>query len=239
MKTIHKPYGIYEKYFKRLFDLLCSLLSIAVFWWLYLIVAILVKVKLGSPVLFMQDRPGKDEKIFRLYKFRTMIDARDEKGDFFPDEIRITSFGKMLRASSLDELPEVFNIIKGDMSIIGPRPQLVRDMVFMTKEQRRRHQVRPGLSGLAQINGRNAITWENKFLWDLKYIDKITFLGDMKIIFKTIEKVFKKADINREDTVSDMDFGYYLLHKGEVTKEEYDKRQEEAKKIIEKIQRNN
>lgn len=238
MKTIHKPYGIYEKYFKRLFDLLCGLLAIAVFWWLYIIVAIMIRVKLGSPVLFMQDRPGKDERIFKLYKFRTMTDARDEKGELFPDKVRLTSFGKMLRATSLDELPEVFNIIRGDMSIIGPRPQLVRDMVFMTKEQRRRHQVRPGLSGLAQVNGRNAITWENKFSWDLKYIEKITFWGDIRIILKTIEKVFQREDINREGTVSDMDFGYYLLHKGEVTKDEYEKKQEEAKKLIEKIQRN-
>lgn len=234
MKTIYKPYGPYEKYFKRPMDLLCSLFALIIFWWLYLIVAILVRVKLGNPILFTQDRPGKDEKIFKLYKFRTMTEARDEKGELLPDKIRLTSFGKMLRATSLDELPEVLNIIKGDMSIIGPRPQLVRDVVFMTKEQRRRHQVRPGLSGLAQVNGRNAITWENKLSWDLKYIDKITFLGDIKIIFKTIEKVFKRADINREGTVSDVDFGYYLFHKGEVTREEYDKKQGEARKLIEK-----
>lgn len=238
MKTIHKPYGPYEKYFKRFLDLLCCLLAMIVFWWLYLIVAILVRVKLGSPVLFTQYRPGKDEQIFKLYKFRTMTDSRDGKGELLPDKIRLTSFGKMLRAVSLDELPEVINIIKGDMSIIGPRPQLVRDMVFMTKEQRRRHQVRPGLSGLAQVNGRNTITWENKLSWDLKYIDRITFLEDIKIIFKTIEKVFKRTDINREGTVSDFDFGYYLLLNGEITREEYDKKQEEAKKLIDKIQRN-
>lgn len=239
MKTIHKPYGPYEKYFKRPLDLLFCLLTMIVFWWLYLIVAILVKVKIGSPVLFTQDRPGKDERIFKLYKFRTMTFAKDEKGELCPDKIRLTPFGKTLRATSLDELPEILNIIKGDMSFIGPRPQLVRDMVFMTKEQRRRHQVRPGLSGLAQVNGRNTIAWEDKLLWDLKYIDKITFMGDIKIIFKTLEKVFKREDINREGTVSDMDLGYYLLHKGEVAREEYDKKQEEAKRLIERIQRNN
>lgn len=238
MKTIHKPYGLYEKYFKRPLDLLGGLFMIGVFWWLYLLVAILIRVKLGSPVLFAQSRPGKDEKIFKLYKFRTMTDARDEKGELLPDKIRITPFGKFLRDISMDELPEVLNIIKGDMSFIGPRPQLVRDMVFMTEEERRRHQVRPGLSGLAQVNGRNTITWEKKLSWDLKYIDKITFLGDIKIIFMTIEKVFKRVDINREGTVSDIDFGYYLLLKGEVSREEYKTKQEEAKKIIENMQRN-
>ena len=158
---MHKQ-GIYEKYFKRLIDIFCSLAAIIVFCWLYAIVAILVRVKLGSQVLFKQPRPGKDEKIFNMYKFRTMTDERDENGNLLPDEVRLTKFGKALRATSLDELPEAFNILKGDMSVIGPRPQLVRDMVFMTDEQRKRHCVRPGLSGLAQVNGRNDIDWEDK-----------------------------------------------------------------------------
>ena len=154
--------GIYEKYIKRLLDIFCSVMAFTCFGWLYLIVAIFVKVKLGSPVLFTQPRPGKDEKIFKLYKFRTMTDERDENGELLEDEARLTEFGKWLRSTSLDELPEAFNILKGDMSVIGPRPQLIRDMVFMTKTQRRRHSVRPGLSGLAQVNGRNDIDWEEK-----------------------------------------------------------------------------
>lgn len=230
-KIPHKP-GIYEKYIKRPFDVICGILALAVFWWLYLIIAVLVRVKLGSPVLFAQDRPGKDEKIFKLYKFRTMTDQRDENGELLPDEVRLTPFGKKLRETSLDELPEVFNILKGDMSVVGPRPQLVRDMVFMTDEQKKRHTVRPGLSGLAQVNGRNVITWEDKLSWDLKYREKITFFGDVRIIFETIGKVFKRVDINREGTVSDMDFGDYLLQKGVVGNEEYDKKQAEAKKLL-------
>ena len=154
---------VYERYIKRVLDLIWAILAIVVFWWLYIIIAILVKIKLGSPVIFKQQRPGLNEKVFSLYKFRTMTDERDENGNLMPDEVRLTKFGKWLRSTSLDELPEVFNIINGDMSVIGPRPQLVRDMVFMTEEQRERHSVRPGLSGLAQVNGRNSISWENKF----------------------------------------------------------------------------
>ena len=232
MEMEHKPYGLYEKFFKRPIDFMCGVAALIVFCWLYVIIAVMVRIKLGKPVLFTQDRPGKDERIFKLYKFRTMTDERDENGELLPDEVRLTKFGKWLRSTSLDELPEAFNILKGDMSIIGPRPQLVRDMVFMTDEQRKRHTVRPGLSGLAQVNGRNVLTWEDKFSWDLKYIEKITFLGDVKIIFETICKVFKRVDINREGTVSDMDFGDYLLQKGVVSKEEYDKKQDEAKKLL-------
>ena len=179
METKHKPYGPYEKYFKRPLDLFCGLAAVIVFWWLYVILAILVRIKLGSPVLFTQERPGKDEKIFKLYKFRTMTDARDENGQLLPDEVRLTKFGKMLRATSLDELPEAFNIIRGDMSVIGPRP---------------RHDVRPGLSGLAQVNGRNAITWEEKFRYDVAYTKKITFIGDLKIIFQTVGKAFFRKE---------------------------------------------
>ena len=222
----------YEAYVKRILDICCAVAAIAVFWWLYLIIAILVKIKLGSPIIFKQQRPGLNEKVFSLYKFRTMTDERDSEGNLLPDEIRLTKFGKWLRSTSLDELPETFNILNGSMSLIGPRPQLVRDMMFMAPEQRKRHQVRPGLSGLAQVNGRNVITWEDKLNWDLKYIERITFFGDMKIILQTIGKVVKRADINREGTASDMDFGDYLLCKGLVEREEYEMKQAEAKELL-------
>lgn len=194
MKNIHKPYGPYEKYFKRPFDLVCAILALLVFWWLYLIVAVLVRVKLGSPVVFTQERPGKDEKIFKLYKFRTMTDERDENGELLPDEVRLTKFGKALRASSLDELPEVFNIIKGHMSIVGPRPLLTEYLPYYSDDEQHRHDVRPGLSGLAQVHGRNSVTWEEKFAWDLKYVEKITLFGDLKIIFDTVKKAFIKVE---------------------------------------------
>lgn len=223
---------MYEKYFKRVVDILCVLAALIVFGWLYILVAVLVRVNLGSPVLFCQPRPGKDEKIFKLYKFRTMTNERDENGQLLPDEVRLTKFGKFLRSTSLDELPEAFNILKGDMSVIGPRPQLVRDMVFMTPEQRKRHTVRPGLSGLAQVRGRNAISWEGKLATDLEYIENITFWGDVKIIFQTVIKAVKRSDTVREGTVSDMDFGDYLLKKGEVTEEIYTERQKEAKDLL-------
>lgn len=194
METKHKPYGPYEKYFKRPLDLFCGLAAVIVFWWLYLILAILVRVKLGSPVLFTQERPGKDEKIFKMYKFRSMTDARDENGELLPDEIRLTKFGKLLRATSLDELPEAFNIIKGDMSLIGPRPLLVEYLPRYNEVQKHRHDVRPGLSGLAQVNGRNAISWEEKFRYDVEYTKRITFLGDLKIILQTVGKVFVRRE---------------------------------------------
>ena len=174
---------MYRKYIKRIVDILCALAAIIVFSWLYIIVAILVRVKLGSPVLFKQKRPGLNGKIFTLYKFRTMTDEKDENGKLLPDDIRLTKFGKLLRNTSLDELPEAFNILKGDMSVIGPRPQLVRDMVFFSDEQMMRQSVKPGLSGLAQIKGRNGITWEEKINYDLEYIKNITYLNDCKIIF--------------------------------------------------------
>ena len=197
---LERKCGFYELYIKRLMDIVCSLAAIIVFSWLYIIVAVLVRVKLGSPVLFKQPRPGKidpktgREKIFYMYKFRSMSDERDAEGNLLPDEIRLGKFGKALRATSLDELPEAFNILKGDMSIIGPRPQLVLDMVFMTDEQRMRHTAKPGLSGLAQVNGRNDISWEEKLNWDLKYIEKVSFFGDVKIIFQTVMKAFVKQD---------------------------------------------
>lgn len=224
---------LYENHLKRGFDVFCSLMAIICFGWLYIIVAVLVKIKLGSPVIFKQPRPGKDGKIFNMYKFRTMTDEKDEEGNLLPDEVRLTSFGKKLRATSLDELPEAFNILKGDMSIIGPRPQLVRDMVFMTEEQKKRHAVRPGLSGLAQIKGRNDIDWEDKLNWDLKYIKKITFLGDLRIIFETVIKAFVKQEgITDGDMATAEDYGDYLLHNGKVSQKEYDEKQEEAKRLL-------
>lgn len=207
-KIKHKPYGPYEKYIKRPLDLMCSLIAIIVFSWLYLIIAILVRVKLGSPVIFTQDRPGKDEKIFKLYKFRTMTDAKDENGNLLPDSERLTKFGKMLRATSLDELPEAFNIAKGDMSLIGPRPLLVQYLPLYSEKQRHRHDVRPGLSGYAQVNGRNSITWTHKFEFDCEYVNKITFLGDMKIVVQTVGKAFIKQEgisSKTSDTMEDFD----------------------------------
>lgn len=203
----HKPYGPYEKYFKRPIDIICGLATIIVFSWLYIIVAVLVRVKIGSPVIFTQERPGKDEKIFKLYKFRTMTDARDENGDLLPDEVRLTKFGKRLRATSLDELPEAFNIIKGDMSVIGPRPLLVRYLPRYSEEQHRRHEVRPGLSGYAQVHGRNTVSWEDKFKMDVKYVDHITFLGDLKIIWDSVMVAFVKRDgISSETSITMEEF---------------------------------
>lgn len=233
---MERKQGIYERYVKRILDIVCALAALIVFCWLYAILAILVRIKLGSPVLFTQPRPGKDEKIFKLYKFRSMTDARDENGNLLPDEVRLTSFGKALRATSLDELPEAINILRGDMSVIGPRPQLVRDMVFMTPEQRLRHTVRPGLSGLAQTRGRNAISWDGKLATDLEYIQHVTFLGDLKIIFDTVKQVFfgekglEDSDIDEVDLTDD--FGDYLLKQGRVTKEEYERKQAEARALL-------
>ena len=230
--------GFYEKYIKRGMDVICATAAIVCFSPLYLGVAALVKLKLGSPVLFTQDRPGligKDgkETIFKMYKFRTMTDERDEEGNLLPDEVRLTKFGKWLRSTSLDELPEAFNILNGTMSVIGPRPQLVRDMVFMTPEQRMRHTAKPGLSGLAQVNGRNAISWEDKLKWDQKYIKKVSLFRDIKIIFKTVEKAFVKQEgITEEDMATAEDMGDYLLRTGKIEEEEYREKQTEAKMII-------
>lgn len=223
----------YQRYGKRAIDLCLSLILLIIFWWVLAIVALLVRFKLGSPVLFRQPRPGKDEKIFNLYKFRSMTDERDENGNLLPDEMRLTKFGKALRATSLDELPEVFNIVLGEMAIIGPRPQLVRDMVFMTPEQRRRHCVRPGLSGLAQVNGRNAIAWDDKLAYDLDYIEHITFAGDVAIFFKTLAKAFVKQEgITEDGMATAADYGDYLLAMKRVTREKYDDLQAQAKKLL-------
>ena len=229
--------GIYEKYIKRPLDIFCALIALIVFGWLYIIIAVLVRIKLGSPVIFKQPRPGKDEKIFNLYKFRSMTDECDADGNLLPDVVRLTKFGKALRGSSLDELPEAFNILKGDMSVIGPRPQLVKDMVFMTPEQRKRHTIRPGRSGLAQTQGRNALMWDAKLSIDLEYVQNITFLGDVKIVFDTVKQVFFRrkgladSDVNEVDITDD--FGDYLLKRGRVTKQEYDEKQEQARKLLE------
>lgn len=189
---------MYKNYLKRGMDFILSLLAIVILSPVYIIVAVLVRIKLGSPVLFRQERPGKDEKIFEMYKFRTMTDEKDENGELLPDDVRLTKFGKLLRSTSLDELPELFNILKGDMSIIGPRPLLVEYLPRYNAEQRRRHEVRPGLSGLAQANGRNALSWEEKFAYDVQYVDHVTFAGDWKIIFQTILNVLKRDGINSE-----------------------------------------
>lgn len=199
------PKGTYEKYIKRPLDILCALAALIVFSWLYIIIAILVRIKLGSPVIFKQPRPGKDEKIFNLYKFRSMTDARDENGELLPDEVRLTKFGKALRATSLDELPEAFNILKGDMSVIGPRPLLVEYLPRYNKEQHRRHEVRPGLSGYAQVNGRNTLTWEDKFAMDVWYVDHLSFLLDVKIIFQTVMKAFVKHEGISSETNATME----------------------------------
>lgn len=185
---------MYKKYIKRIIDIICSLAAIIVFCWLYALVAVLVRVKLGSPVLFKQERPGLNGKIFTLYKFRTMTDQKDKDGNLLPDSVRLTKFGKFLRATSLDELPEAFNILKGDMSVVGPRPLLVEYLPLYNERQKRRHEVRPGLSGLAQVSGRNEITWEEKFEYDVTYVENITFIGDVKIIFSTVWKAFVKSE---------------------------------------------
>ena len=224
---------MYPRFFKRVIDFFCALAAICVLSPLMFVLTLLGAIKMRGNPFFTQPRPGKDEKIFKLVKFRTMTNARDKDGNLLPDDVRLTAYGKFLRSTSLDELPELFNILKGDMAVIGPRPQLVRDMVFMTPEQRKRHTVRQGLSGLAQINGRNAVTWEKKIEYDLEYIKKITFLGDVKIILTTLVKAFIKRDgITEENCDTATDLGDYLLASGRITREEYDRGQEEAKRLI-------
>lgn len=192
----HIPYGPYERFVKRFLDILLSSIALVCFCWLYAIIAVLVRVKLGSPIIFSQERPGKDEKIFKLYKFRSMTDEKDSSGKLLPDDVRLTKFGKFLRSTSLDELPELLNIIKGDMSIIGPRPLLVRYLPYYSKEEHHRHDVRPGLTGLAQVKGRNFITWEEIFKYDLEYVNHCSFFMDMKIFIGTVLKVLSHSDIS-------------------------------------------
>lgn len=198
---------MYKKYIKRMLDIIISLCGIIILSPVYFILWILVRVKLGSPALFTQERPGRWEKVFKLYKFRTMTDERDEKGALLPDEVRLTKFGKILRSTSLDELPELFNILKGDMSLIGPRPLLVRYLPYYTEAERHRHDVRPGLTGLAQVNGRNALGWEDRFAYDLQYVENCSFLLDMKVLAMTAGKVLKRSGTlsGAEQTVADFD----------------------------------
>ena len=223
---------LYRQFFKRFYDVLLSGMAILVLSPILLILTVLGAIKMKGNPFFTQLRPGKGEKIFRLVKFRSMTMERDAEGNLLPDERRLLRYGRLLRSTSLDELPELFNIFLGHMSIVGPRPQLVRDMVFMTEHQRDRHRVRPGLTGLAQVSGRNNITWEEKFEYDLKYIEKITLWGDLAIILRTALKVLRRADTVREGTVSDMDFGDWLRERGEVTDEEYAARQAEARELL-------
>lgn len=200
--TIKIKHGIYSKYIKRSMDFILALIGLLILSPILLIVAILVRTKLGSPIIFKQKRPGLNEKIFTMYKFRTMTDAKDENGELLANDLRLTKFGKRLRSMSLDELPELFNILKGDMSIIGPRPLLIEYLNFYNKEQKHRHDVRPGLSGWAQVNGRNSISWEKKFLYDIEYVKNIKFFFDFKIIMMTIIKVFRRENVNQSDTIT-------------------------------------
>ena len=222
----------YRQLFKRFYDILLSGIAIIVLSPVFVILIVLGTIKMKGNPFFTQLRPGKNEKIFRLIKFRTMTCEKDKDGNLLPDELRLTRYGKILRSTSLDELPELFNIFIGQMSIVGPRPLLVRDMVFMSATVRQRHSVRPGLTGLAQSSGRNAMSWEKKFEYDLKYIEKITLWGDVAIIFKTVFKVFARDGITEDGEATATDLGDYLLSKGEVTMEKYDLLQEEARSII-------
>lgn len=232
------PKGLYERFGKRALDVLCSAAALVLLSPVLGATALLVRARLGSPVVFRQKRPGMvdpdtgQERIFELCKFRTMTDERDADGNLLPDDVRLTSFGRALRSTSLDELPELLNILKGDMSVIGPRPQLVRDMVFMTPEQRRRHTVRPGLSGLAQVKGRNAISWEGKLLADLEYIEEVSFAGDARIVLETVCKVLKREGISAEGMETAEDYGDCLLREGAVSAGRYEELQEEARNLL-------
>ena len=229
---------MYAKFFKRIMDFTLSLFALLFLSPILLVLAVIGAIAMNGNPFFTQLRPGKidkktgKEKIFKLVKFRTMSNAKDKDGNLLPDEIRLNKYGRFLRSTSLDELPELWNILVGDMSIVGPRPQLVRDMVFMTEEQRKRHTVRQGLTGLAQVSGRNNISWEQKFTYDLQYIENITFVGDIKIILMTVLKVFRRDDISTEGMATAEDLGDYLLGKGDVNKLEYDSKQEEARELV-------
>ena len=214
--------GIYNRAIKRTLDIICSLLTILLFGWLYIILAVIVRIKLGSPVIFKQERPGRidsktgEERVFKLYKFRSMTNEKDEIGNLLPDVKRLTKFGRILRSTSLDELPEVFNILKGDMSIIGPRPLVKEYIQYYTQEERRRHLVRPGLSGNAQVNGRNSLSWDKRFEMDVEYVDNVSFAFDLKIIAKTVIKVIKRADIGQGEELP-VSFSEYRKNQMETT----------------------
>lgn len=237
---LERKQGFYEKYIKRILDFICSFLFIILFFWLYLIIMIVVRIKMGSPIIFKQPRPGivknGTETIFSMFKFRSMTDERDENGVLLSDEKRLPNFGAFLRSTSLDELPEVFCILCGKMSIIGPRPQLVRDMVFMSEAQRMRHTAKPGLTGLAQVEGRNAITWEEKLDWDLKYIENVTFWGDVRILFKTVVAVFTRNGITDGENATAMDYGDVLLKNGKVSRTQYDILQTQAINLVQEYE---
>ena len=229
---------LYRPFFKRFYDIVLSAFAILLLSPVLIVLIILGAIKMKGNPFFTQARPGKinkktgKEKIIKLIKFRTMTCEKDKEGNLLPDEQRLTKYGRILRSTSLDELPELFNVLFGSMSIVGPRPLLVRDMVFMSDEVRARHTVRGGITGLAQVNGRNNITWEQKYEYDLKYVKKISLFGDIAIIFKTALKVLKRSDVEREGTVSDIDYGDWLLQKGEITQEEYDEKRQMAKELL-------
>lgn len=229
---------MYKNCFKRLFDFAAALIALLILLPILLAFLLIGVIVMGGNPIFVQPRPGKkgkdgQEKIFYLLKLRSMSNRRDANGELLPDAQRLGAYGRFLRSTSIDELPSLVNILIGDLALVGPRPQLVRDMTFMTPDQRRRHDVRPGLTGLAQVNGRNNITWEQKLTYDLIYIDAgITFWGDMKILFQTVGKVLKRSDTVREGTVSDMDFGDWLLVNGTIDKTQYEEKQAEARKLL-------
>ena len=226
---------MYRSCFKRVFDVLSSGCALLILSPILLYIGYLVRTRLGSPVLFTQIRPGKDGKLFKMYKFRSMTDERDANGELLPDDLRLTEFGKKLRATSMDELPELINIFKGDMSVVGPRPQLVRDMVFFTEEEMKRQSVYPGLTGLAQICGRNNITWKEKFAYDLEYIKDINFLEDMRIIYRTVFKVSAQDGITTDGMETAEDYGDWLLRTEQIDKEDYQNKQAKAKELLSKV----
>lgn len=223
---------IYKRFGKRVMDIVLSLCAIIVFSPFLTVIAILVRIKIGKPVLFCQVRPGKNGRLFRMYKFRTMTDKRDTRGELLPDSERLLPFGRLLRETSLDELPELFNIIKGDMSIVGPRPLLVKDMVFMNEQQKRRYEVPQGLTGLAQVRGRNAITWEYKLESDVEYVEHYSFLSDVKILLQTVGMVLRREGINEEKTATAVDFGDHLLEENKIDEIIYKKKVQDAQKIV-------
>lgn len=226
---------MYKLIVKRLIDILASVLGLILLSPVFILIAVLVAVRLGQPVIFSQIRPGKDGNLFKLYKFRTMTDERDKYGNLLPDDMRMTNFGKKLRESSLDELPELFNILKGDMSLVGPRPFLVYDIVFYTDKEMYRKSVLPGLTGLAQVSGRNNITWEEKFKYDFQYIDNINFLQDMKILYRTFFKVAEQSDIATDGMETAERYGIYLLRKNRITRDEYETGLRKANQILENL----